>query len=479
MDDHRRSLRQGFAWLGGGTALSRGIDVATTLILLTLLTKQQVGVASLVISFAMVVEALNGLGTSEALIQAPSVSRPQLDTVFWYVLAAAFVTGGVAVVAAPLVGLAYGIDGIAPYFLTVAAKQVFVGLALVPLAILTRELQFRRIASINVFATIAAALTRLALGALGAGAWALVIGYAASGFFTLIGAMLLHPFVPKQRPHFASIGPLTRFGLRAASANFAEQMFKNADYLLVAWFYGTANLAIYRVAFEVAMEPAVAIGTVVNRTALPVLSRLASDLQARAQVLTFLLSRIISLVAPLAAGLFLTADALTSLIHDELGHSYSAAAAPLRILAVAALLRMIAQIVSTALLALGRPDLAARLSAAVFVLLTGGIVIVGETMPAATGLTGAAAVWLGIYAFVVTWGVGFLHRNWSMSGRASLLALRMPIAVTATMIAATEILNLAVGLQRPAIQVACAGLMVAAAYATILLLEKRAGKSQP
>ena len=322
------------------------------------------------------------------------------------------------------------------------------------------------------FATIGAALTRLALGAMGAGAWALVIGYAASGFYTLLGAMLLHPFVPRQRPHFSAIAPLIRFGLRAASANIAEQMFKNADYLLVAWFYGTANLAVYRVAFEVAMEPAVAIGTVVNRTALPVLSRLAADVQARAQVLTFLLARIVSLVAPLAAGLFLAADALTSLIHDELGHSYSAAALPLRILAVAALLRMIAQIVATALLASGRPDLAARLSATVFVLLTSGIVVVGETMPASNGLTGAAAVWLGIYAIIVTWGVVFLHRNWTMSGKRSLLALRTPLLVTALMIAGMEALHLAARLQ-PGFEVACAALLVAGAYATILLLERR------
>ncbi len=456
--------------------MSRGIDVATTLVLLTLLTKQQVGVASLVISFAMVVEALNGLGTSEALIQAGAVSRAQLDTVFWYVLAAALVTGGATVVAAPLIGLAYGIHDIAPYFLTVAAKQVFVGIALVPLALMNRALAFRKIAAINVFATIGAALTRLVLGALGAGAWALVIGYAASGLYTLLGALTLHPFMPRLRPHLRTIAPLARFGLRAALANIAEQMFKNADYLLVAWFYGTANLAVYRVAFEVAMEPAVAIGTVVNRTALPVLSRLAADTQARARVLTFLLARIVSLVAPLAAGLFLAADALTGLIHDELGHSYSAAAWPLRILAVAALLRMIAQIVSTALLASGRPGLAARLSAAVFVLLSGGIVLVGETMPAAKGLAGAAAIWLGIYAIVVTWGIGFLHRNWAMSFRLSLRALCVPLAVTAAMIACLEALRLALSVQRPVLEVAVAIVMVAASYTIILLLEKRSGE---
>ena len=64
----------------GATIIAKVIDFSTILAVLLFLTKEQVGVASLVVSIAMVVEAFDGLGTGEALVQAQSVSRLQLDT---------------------------------------------------------------------------------------------------------------------------------------------------------------------------------------------------------------------------------------------------------------------------------------------------------------------------------------------------------------------------------------------------------------
>ncbi len=275
MDSYHRRLGRGFNWLGGATVIAKVIDFSTILVMLLYLTKQQVGVASLVVSFGMIIEALNGLGTSEALIQARSITRVQLDTLFWYVLGAALMVSTVTLLAAPWIEAAYGVSGMAAYLLVIAVKQPLVGVALIPLAIMNRDLQYGRIAIVNVFATLAAALTRLGLAASGAGAWALVVGYSASGLYVLIGAMLARPFWPGRHFQPSTIRPLVRFGTRAVAANLSEQVFKNVDYLLIGWFYGPSQLAVYRVAFDVAMEPAMAVGTLVSRTALPVFARVS------------------------------------------------------------------------------------------------------------------------------------------------------------------------------------------------------------
>src|SRR6185312_9107641 len=99
-DSHREHLRRGFNWLGGATIAAKVIDFSTILIVLLFLTKAEVGMASIVISIAMVVEAFDGLGTAEALIQAKSVSRLQLDTLFWFVTGAAALVGALTLVAA-------------------------------------------------------------------------------------------------------------------------------------------------------------------------------------------------------------------------------------------------------------------------------------------------------------------------------------------------------------------------------------------
>src|SRR5258708_36229520 len=92
------------------------------------------------------------------------------------------------------------------------------------------------------------------------------------------------------------------------------------------------------------MEPAMAGGTLVNRTALPVFARVSTVKDALAKSLTWSLRRLVVLVAPLMVGLMLVADPLTALIHDEQGNSYAAAAVPLKLLAAAGLLRRAAQL---------------------------------------------------------------------------------------------------------------------------------------
>ncbi len=444
--------------------LAKIVDFSTILVILLFLTKQQVGVASVVLSVGMIVEAFNGLGTSEALLQARSVSRVQLDTLFWYVMGAAFLVGGLTVLAAPAAGALYGPEERASYFVAVAAKQVCVGAALIPLALLNRDLRYERIALVNFGATLAAALTRLSIAALGGGAWALVAGYGASGFYTLVGAMLARPFRPRLRCRPATIAPLVGFGVRAAAANIIEQAFKNVDYLLVGWFYGPSSLAVYRIAFDIAMEPAMAVATLVNRTALPVLARTAAAGQ-RSAILLWAVRRSLALTGPLMLALILVAGPLTALLHDRRGHDYAAAALPLQVLALTATLRVVAQLLPTIMLVSGRPGMAARLSAGVFVLLTAGIAAVGCALPAAAGITAVAAVWLAAYLPLLGWGALYLRRHWAIRLADMARAVRQPLLALAAMGAAVETLRYLT--QAP--QIALAGLAMVATYLGLFL----------
>ena len=438
-DSHHGRLGKGFNWLGGAMILAKIVDFSTIFAVLLFLTKQQVGVASVVVSIGMIVEAFNGLGTSEALLQARSVSRTQLDTLFWYVMVAAIVAGGLTILAAPLAQSLYGPSENASYFIAVAIKQLCVGAALIPLALLNRDLQYERIAAVNLCATLAAAVTRLSLAAMGAGAWALVAGHAASGFYIFVGAMAARPFRPRLHVTPASIVPLMSFGARAAAANVIEQTFKNTDFLLVGWFYGPSALAVYRIAFDVAMEPAMAVATLVNRTVLPVLARAAATGTELSSILMWAVRRTLTLTAPLMMALILLAGQLTALLHDENGMSYAAAALPLKVLAAAAILRVLGQHLPTVMLVSGQPGLAARLSATIFLLLTMGILAVGVTFQTPAGIDAVAAVWLGVYLPVVAWGVFYLRRVWAIPLKDMLQAITMPLLGITIMGVAAEL----------------------------------------
>ncbi len=466
-ESHYRHLARGFNWLGGTTVIAKVIDFSTILAVLFYLSKAQVGIASLVISVGMVVEAFDGLGTSEAMIQAGSVSRLQLDSLFWFILGVAATTAGVVLLAAPFIEKIYGVPGMAAYFFVIAAKQPLVGAAVIPLALLNRQLQYERIAAINVLATLAAAVTRFGLAVGGAGAWALVGAFASSGLYILIGTLLFNPYWPRLRFRWPEILPLVRFGLRATSSNIFEQIFKNVDFLLIGKFFGAAELGVYRVAFDVAMEPAVAIGALVNRTALPVFARVSQARDRLAQSFTWSLRRLVSLVAPLMAGLILVAHPLMTLLRDGQGSSYVVAALPLQLLAGAALLRVSSQLLMPLLLGTGRPGTAALLSAATLVLLGTGILAACLTFGAQTGLIAVSAVWLGVYPLLLIWGVFYLRRLWGFRagdlGQAFIAPLIGIAAMAAAVLAVRHVansgnLNIQIGIVLAAMILTYAGL---------------------
>ena len=472
MDSPDKHLARGFNWLGGATIVAKVIDFSTILAVLLFLTKEQVGVASLVVSIAMVVEAFDGLGTAEALVQAQSVSRIQLDTLFWFIVGAALLVGGLTLAAAPGIAALYGVAGMQTYFIAAAIKQPLVGAAVIPLAMMNRELRYERIAVVNVCATLAAALTRLGLAMAGTGAWAIVGGYAASGLYILIGALIAHPFRPGFQFQMAAIRPLVRFGVRASASNIFEQIFKNIGFLLVGWFYGAAQLAVYRVASDVAMEPAMAVGTVVNRTALPVFARVSAVRDHLARSLAWSLHRLAMLVTPLMVGLILAADPLTALLHDEQGNSYAAAALPLKLLAAAALLRVSSQLLTPLMLAAGRPGTAANVSAATLVLLTVGIAIVGVTFDAQSGIVAVAAVWLAVYPLMLIWGGVYLRLHWDIRVEELAQAFVAPLIAAGVMALVVKVLQRLVD-GGPVIQVGIVVSAVALTYGGLFLNARR------
>ena len=473
MTTHHEHLRRGFNWLGGAMAASKVIDFATILIVLLFLTKEQVGLASLVVAIGTVVEALDGLGTSAALVQARSLTQEQLDSLFWFIAGSAVLVGAITLAAAHPIAAFYGAPGMSAYFLAIAIKQPLVGAAVIPLALMSRDLQYERIAIVNICATFAAAATRVALAVLGTGAWAIVIAFAASGLFTLVGALIAKPFRPGLRFRMAPIAELVRFGLRATTSALGEQAFNNVDYLLVGRFYGAAPLAIYRVAFEVATQPAAAVGTLINRAALPVFARVAAARDQLAQSLTFSLERLLIVTCPLAVAFMLAADPICALIHDEHGHSYAAAGLPLKLLAAAALLRVMSQLMYPLLLGSGRPRTAAGLSAVTLLLLSGGFTIVGLTLPAGIGIVAIAAIWLALYPILLVWDARYLKRHWDIRARSLARALRVPLAAGALLAGAVALARIWIAAGAPRMQIAVIIAAAALTYAGLYLRDRQ------
>jgi len=393
MTDRRRDVGRGMLWLGSAAGFARVVDLIAIYFVLLYITKEQVGAASIIWSVGVLVETTNGLGLGVSIVQAPGLTRNQLDSIFWVVIGVAAIAGGLVIASGPLLALIYGDPAMTGYVFAVAGKQMGLAIALVPYHTLNRELRYREIASVQSGATLLAAFTRVGVAAAGGGTWALVLGHSLYGVFMAIGVNLMKPFRPRRHFSMKEIRPMLHFGIRVAATDAVNQIYCNIDYLIVGRIFGLAPLGVYRIAFDVAIQPAVVIADVISRSSLPVYARIWAAGESVRHAFRYA-SRSLSRVAvPLTILVALVAWPLCPLLPAGTDGNYAGAALPMTILAIAALLRVQYQLFPPVLQATGNAGSALRLSLLSLALLS-------LSMVASVGLLGH---WLGISSVAVGW----------------------------------------------------------------------------
>lgn len=348
----RDDIRRGFVWLGAATTVARIIDAGAVLVVMWFVSREQIGIATLAWSVSVFLEAMNGMGIPTALLQVKDITEDRLSAAFWYTMGiATLLVVLIAALASPLAGW-FGNAQLAPMLFVCTLKLLFVGVAMVPLNQLNRAMNFERLAAVSTLATLAAGTLTCVLAAAGLEAWALVLGQTSHGLFTAVFAQLAYPFRPRFRPTLKPIHAEMVFGAKVAAAGMLHHFYRNADYYIIGRVLGVGAVGLYRVAFDLAMTPTMAIQAVVNRSALPVYSRMSMYPRELADAFLWTLRSLGVLLAPVTGLLLFAADDLLGWVQDG---AWLDAAPMVRWLSLAALLRCIAQTFPQVFSAMKRP----------------------------------------------------------------------------------------------------------------------------
>lgn len=387
-------MKRGLWWMGGATLAMRLLDVGGTLIVLQFLGPREMGLATLAWSFAVAMEAFNGLGAGQALVRQKEMTHAELSGLFWFCTLLGVAAVAVMWAVAPFIALFYANWRLYPMIVVAASKLIFVGAALVPLQVLTRDLDFKTSGAAQTIATLGESVTKVVLVLAGMGAWGLVLANVGRGLYLFLALWWLAPFRPSLTASDASTRRSVRFGLRVAAGSIIYQVYRNMDFLLVGRFLGTAAVGIYRVAWDLGMTPLEIVVNLVNRVQYPIYARLqehAQELKAAfyrsAQSLLLTLGPVVAIVC------FASPDILRLI-----GQGKWLAAAPLvQVLVWASLLRGVAQLFPALYIATGHPQYSVYDS-----IVTGGTLVLGFLLalllaPPETATLWVALVWLLSY----------------------------------------------------------------------------------
>ena len=396
MTEAQQQLKRGLIWLGSAAAIGRVMDVAATVTVLFFLSKEEVGTATIAWAIGMVLEAVCRLGLGVAILQASDVTRTQLDTAFWTMTINTVVLGGAAVVIGPFIGPLLQEPELGLLLIPSVLKMLFLVWAEIPIQLLNRKLEFKSIAGISTAATTLGAISRVVLAMAGFGAWALLVAQTLYAFFLWVGAMFAQPFFPRFRMKLASIRKFLSFGKYITGERLTLEAFQNMDYLILGALTGPGVVGIYRVAFDIAMMPAVAIADVLNRTALPVMARLRGKELSDLFVTTS--GKLAILMGAVGAVIIASAVDITAIFQSG---EYAAAAVPTQILALAAALRVLFQLFPDMFNAAGRPALTFRFGVASLFILGFCLGVAIALIGVENGAVALATGWLGVYPILI------------------------------------------------------------------------------
>jgi lipopolysaccharide exporter len=354
--DLNRRIVRGSAWVGVGFGIGNLLTFASTLVLVRLLDPTAFGIVAIGITLLAVVSQVQASGLGAALVHGRHHDRgTAAASAFLFATVASFALTGVVIAVAPLYTDLLRLPEATPYVQALAAILAIRGLAVVPGALLERELDFRSRTKAELTGFATQAVVSIVCALAGLGAWSLVAGQIAGAGLQAVVLWALAPLWP--RPRHASwqvLRQMLRYGRYVSGANVLTIVNGSVDNLVVARLLGAAPLGAYAVAWRLAGLPSTVISLIVGRVMFSVYARLQHDIAAVRAAYVQNMQRTLLLALPVTVALGIGAEPI---VLGLLGAKWEGVIDPLRIFALFGLIRLLVGPSGELFKGIGRPHL--------------------------------------------------------------------------------------------------------------------------
>ena len=352
-----RALLHGVAWTGGLKWATQVLSWAATLVVARILSPSDYGLFGLATLYAGLVQLINEFGLGAAVVRRRDLTEPQIAAVGGVSLALGASLWGLSALAAPLVAAFFHAPDLRWIIVAMGITFVTAAIRVLPKSLLSRDLQFRQVASIDAVEAMTGSLTVLILALLGFRYWSLVWG-------SILGSIASAAIALRWRRHairwpssWSQVAPAVEFGSHIVVSRISWYLYSNADFGVVGKRLGTAALGAYNLGWTLASIPVDRVAGLVAQLTPAVFSAV----QTRPAELRRYLLRItegLSLITfPLSIGLAIVADQFVVVV---LGDKWWPAIGPLGLLACYAGVRSVTTPYPHILQAIGQSGRAMR-----------------------------------------------------------------------------------------------------------------------
>ena len=329
--------------------LSRGIGIASTLILARLLNAADFGIVAIAFTISAALNSISNVGVTESLVRAKTIGRAEFDTGFSIQLVRGIVTGFLLVLAAPLISVWFSEPRLTNVVYAIAVAFVVAGFENIGVINFRRHMRFDLEFRLSAFERTFAFFSTITAAFLLRSYWALVIGMVVAKVVRVCASYIMEPYRPKLG--FSAWSTMAGFSMWMWLSSLVYMVWIRADPLIVGSQISKPLLGLYVVALDIALLPTTEIMEPIGAV---LFASFAAEYNAgrNPQSTAFILS--ITLVAIMVPIALLVSAASADIVGVLLGGLWSPAAPLVSILAISVVLSPFSNTAAQSLTASGR-----------------------------------------------------------------------------------------------------------------------------
>jgi O-antigen/teichoic acid export membrane protein len=299
-------------WRSGSQIVAQMVVWSATFVVIRLLNPGDYGLFAMSQVVLILLSLLNGSGFADALVRAERVGERDVAQVFGILV---LLNGGIAlaqVLLAPLIADYYDEPIIAQLLRVQALLYLANPFILVPAALLSRAMDFRRQARVNLLSALAGALASVACAVAGFAVWTLVAAPLAMAWTRAIGMTLASPM--RVRPSFdlGGAGATIRFGGAMLLSTALWLVQTQSDVIIAARSLDVHSLGLYTTSLFLAQIVTSKFVPPLNEVAFTAYARLQGDRAEAAGAFEKSVRIVMLATMPLFFGLAVTAEPLVA-----------------------------------------------------------------------------------------------------------------------------------------------------------------------
>ncbi len=238
------SIRRALAFSVAERYLMLIVGLGSNMIIARLLTPEVIGIYSVSLAFIGIAQVLRDFGVASYLIQERELTDDHVRTAFGVLLVLGGVVFAVLFASAPWIAQLYGEAQMVPTLRICAVNFLTLPFCTVSLALLRRNMAFKRLAAVNIVATCAGAAVSVGLAALHYGVISLALGSVVLNVVAGIGGWLACSDRRVLLPSFSKWRTVLNFGAQSSVTGVVTSISMDINDLAVGKVMGFEPVAM-------------------------------------------------------------------------------------------------------------------------------------------------------------------------------------------------------------------------------------------